>query len=70
MMGSGNRHQHGGAKLDLALVLIVVAFYAVLATRFEYFEKVVGLTRGYEHLQLDEWPLVAMMLALGLCWYS
>ncbi len=37
---------------------------------FELNERVFSFTRRFEHLQLDEWPIIAFVLALCLMWMS
>lgn len=55
---------------EVAAVLAVTLAAAVLAVRFEVNEAVFSLTRRWEGVQLDEWPIVAFVLALGLGWLS
>ncbi len=62
--------QPSTAARDAMLVLCAVLVYFALATRFEAFEYVLGFTRGYEHWQIDELPMTALVLALGMSWYS
>lgn len=52
------------------VVLAIPAAVAVLATRFEWSERVFSLTRRWEGAQLDEWPLVVFALAICLTWLS
>jgi two-component system, NarL family, sensor histidine kinase UhpB len=58
------------ARRDVMIVIIVTVASAYLAGHFELNERVFSLTRGYEHMQLDEWPIVVFVLALCLMWMS
>lgn len=58
------------AARDALFVLCAVLVYFALAAHFEAFEYVLGMTRGHEHWQIDELPMTALVLALGMSWYS
>ncbi|AWI55500.1 two-component sensor histidine kinase (plasmid) [Aquabacterium olei] len=58
------------AARDALFVLCAVLVYFALAAHFEAFEYVLGMTRGQEHWQIDELPMTALVLAIGMSWYS
>jgi signal transduction histidine kinase len=53
----------------LAVAAVSIGAY-VLSVRFELNEQLVSLTRAFETYQLDELPLVLLVLALALAWFS
>src|SRR5262245_7135530 len=57
-------------RRDIGIVVAVTVAAGLLAAHFELNERVFSVTRGYEHLQLDEWPIVVFVLALCLMWMS
>lgn len=57
-------------RQDVAIIIGITAAAGWLATYFEFSERVFSFTRRFEHLQLDEWPMVALVLALCLIWIS
>jgi len=61
---------HPSILRDIALVSAVTVASALLAGHFELNERVFAITRQYEHLQLDEWPIVIFVLTLCLMWMS
>lgn len=61
---------HPSIRRDIAILIAVTALSGYLAGHFELNERVFAITRQYEHLQLDEWPIVVFVLALCLMWVS
>jgi two-component system sensor histidine kinase UhpB len=61
---------HLSGRRDTVIVIILTVVSGYLAGRFELNERVFSLTRQYEGLQLDEWPIVVFVLALCLMWLS
>lgn len=57
-------------RRDAVIVFCLTLFAALAAGHFELNERVFSFTRRFEHLQLDEWPIVAFVLALCLMWMS
>jgi two-component system sensor histidine kinase UhpB len=58
------------AKRDAAVVIAATVMAAIICAQFDLGEAVTGWTRPYEHLQLDELPLILLVLAIGLIWFS
>ena len=61
---------HPSIRRDIAIVIGVTAVAGFLAAYLELNERVFSVTRQYERLQLDEWPIVVFVLALCLMWLS
>lgn len=55
---------------DSALVVAITLGAALMAAWFELNERLFSLTRDWEHLQVDEWPIVLLALAICLAWFS
>lgn len=55
---------------DLLLVLSMVVAFGGLASWGELSERVALFSRHYEALQLDEWPLILLVMSLGLLWFA
>jgi two-component system sensor histidine kinase UhpB len=55
---------------DVALAGAITFGCAALAAYFELSEALFQYTRRWEHLQLDEWPVAAFVLALCFVWIS
>jgi len=55
---------------DIATVAAVTVTAALLAAHFELNEQLFALTRRWEHLQADEWPIAIFTMALCLMWLS
>ena len=70
MAPSASALTHPSIRRDIAIVSAVTAASAFLAGHFEINERVFSVTRQYEPLQLDEWPIVVFVLALCLMWLS
>jgi signal transduction histidine kinase len=61
---------HPSIRRDITIVIALTALAGYLAGHYELNERVFAVTRQYEHLQLDEWPIVVFVLALCLMWLS
>lgn len=59
-----------GFGRDIAVIVALTTAIVVIATRFEWNEQLFELTRRWESIQLDEWPLAAFSLTLGFGWLS
>lgn len=57
-------------RRDIALVLLATLAAAMLAAYFELSEAIVAWTRPWEHLQLDELPVVLTVLSAALAWFA
>jgi len=55
---------------DVALASVITLGCVALAAYFELSEALFQYTRRWEHLQLDEWPVAAFVLALCFAWIS
>ncbi len=55
---------------DVVLAGAITLGCAALAAYFELSEALFQYTRRWEHLQLDEWPVAAFVLALCFAWIS
>lgn len=55
---------------DLTVVAGLVGVFWLLAVRFEFSENLHTWGKGYEHLQVDELPLILLVLSLGLAWFA
>ena len=64
----------GGAssasRRDLLGVLVGTVIFFGFSAAFELSEKVLALTRPWEHYQLDELPGVLLFLAVALSWFG
>lgn len=58
------------AGTDFLLVLALVLVYGLLARRLDLSEKLIGWLKRYEPLQLDEMPLMLLLLSMGLTWFA
>jgi len=61
---------HAPVWRDIAIVVAITALCVGVAAHFELNETVFHFTRQWEYAQLDELPLVLLVLALGLVWLS
>jgi len=57
-------------RRDVAIVLLITSSAALISAHFELNEMLFAMTRPYEHIQLDEWPITLFVLALCLMWLS
>ena len=55
---------------EVAFIFAITLAATALAVRFELNEAVFAMTRRWESVQLDEWPIAVLVLALGLGWLS
>lgn len=67
---SGESPSDHSTRRDVAIIIVFAATVGYLAGHYELNERIFAFTRHWEHLQLDEWPLVIFALALGLSWFS
>ena len=51
---------------DVGLALLGAGLVGILASAFNLSERFAAFTRGWEGLQLDELPLVLLVLSAGL----
>jgi two-component system sensor histidine kinase UhpB len=58
------------ARRDAAVVIAATLLAAMICAKFDLGEAVTGWTRPYERLQLDELPLILLVMAIGLIWFS
>jgi len=58
------------ARRDAAAVIAATLLAAVICAKFDLGEAVARWTRPYERLQLDELPLILLVMAIGLIWFS
>lgn len=58
------------ARRDACVVIAATLLAAIVCARFNVGEAVTGWTRPYERLQLDELPLILLVMAIGLIWFS
>lgn len=65
-----HRLHHGSLKADAAAVIALTALSVLLAARFQLSETLYQLSRHWEYVQLDEWPIGLLALAVGLAWLS
>lgn len=55
---------------DVAIVAAITLVSAVLSAHYELSEVLFSLTRRWEPVQLDEWPVALFVLAVCLGWLS
>jgi two-component system, NarL family, sensor histidine kinase UhpB len=58
------------ARRDMVLVVVISASAAIICVKFNLSEALMGWTRLYERLQLDELPAVLLVFATCLIWFS
>jgi two-component system sensor histidine kinase UhpB len=58
------------ARRDAAVVIAATLLAVIICDRFDFGEAVTRWTRPYERLQLDELPLILLVMAVGLIWFS
>jgi two-component system sensor histidine kinase UhpB len=58
------------ARRDAAAVIAATLLAALICAKFDVGEAVARWTRPYERLQLDELPLILLVMAIGLIWFS
>ena len=55
---------------ELAIVLILVVSFYILASTLDFSEKWVDWSAEYEHFEIDELPLGFGFASLALAWFS
>ena len=58
------------ARRDALVVVAIATAAAILCANLDVSEMLVGWTKHYERLQLDELPPVLLVVATSLVWYS
>jgi two-component system sensor histidine kinase UhpB len=64
------RSRRNYARRDAAVVIAATLLAVVICAKFDLGEAVARWTRPYESLQLDELPLILLVMAVGLIWFS
>jgi two-component system, NarL family, sensor histidine kinase UhpB len=64
------RNRRNYARRDAAVVIGATLLAAMVCARFDVGEAVARWTRPYERLQLDELPMILLVMAIGLIWFS
>jgi two-component system, NarL family, sensor histidine kinase UhpB len=64
------RTRRNHARRDVAVVIVATLMAALLCAEFDLGEAVARWTRPYERLQLDELPLILLVMAISLIWFS
>jgi two-component system sensor histidine kinase UhpB len=64
------RSRRNYARRDAAVVIAMTLLAAIACAQLDVGEAVVRWTRPYERLQLDELPLILLVMAIGLIWFS
>jgi two-component system, NarL family, sensor histidine kinase UhpB len=64
------RSRRNYAKRDAAVVFAATLLAAIACAKFNVGEALERWTRPYEWLQLDELPLILLVMAVGLIWFS
>lgn len=64
------RSRRSYARRDAAVVFAATLLAAVICAKFDVGEALERWTRPYEWLQLDELPLIFLVMAVGLIWFS
>jgi two-component system sensor histidine kinase UhpB len=70
MPGPDARSRRNYARRDAVVVIAATLLAAIVCARFDVGEAVTRWTRPYERLQLDELPLILLVMAMGLIWFS
>lgn len=58
------------ARRDLALIVVLPVIVAIVCLKFNLSEMLFASTRRLERFQLDELPLILLVIALCLIWFS
>jgi two-component system, NarL family, sensor histidine kinase UhpB len=64
------RTRRNYARRDAAVVFAATLLAAIICAKFDVGEALERWTRPYEWLQLDELPLIFLVMAVGLIWFS
>ena len=70
MESADARSRRNYARRDAAVVFAATLLAAVICAKFDVGEALERWTRPYEWLQLDELPLILLVMASGLIWFS
>ena len=70
LMESPDATRRNYARRDACVVIAATLLAAIICARFDVGEAVTKWTRPYERLQLDELPLILLVMAIGLIWFS
>jgi two-component system sensor histidine kinase UhpB len=70
METADTRTRRNYARRDAAAVIAATLLAAIFCARFDVGEAVARWTGPYESLQLDELPLILLIMAIGLIWFS
>jgi signal transduction histidine kinase len=70
LMESPDASRQNYARRDACVVIAATLLAAIICARFDVGEAVTRWTRPYERLQLDELPLILLVMAIGLIWFS
>jgi signal transduction histidine kinase len=70
MESADPRSRRNYARRDAAVVIAATLLAALVCARLNVGEAVARWTRPYERLQLDELPLILLVMAIGLIWFS
>jgi two-component system sensor histidine kinase UhpB len=65
-----SRSRRNEGKRDAAVVIAATLLAAIICAKFDVGEAVAKWTRPYERLQLDELPLILLVMAIALIWFS
>ena len=57
-------------RRDLVGLVAAAMLFATISVHFELAEKVAAWTRPYERWQLDELPLLLLLIVAGLAWFA
>ena len=70
MESADARSRRNYARRDAAVVFAATLLAAITCAKFNVGEALERWTRPYEWLQLDELPLILLVMASGLIWFS
>jgi two-component system sensor histidine kinase UhpB len=70
MDANSHRPERSALHRDIAVVVVATVGAALSAAYFDMSEAIVAWTRPWEHLQLDEVPVVLVVLAAALAWFA
>jgi two-component system, NarL family, sensor histidine kinase UhpB len=65
-----SRSRRSDGRRDAVVVIALTLLAAIVCAKFDVGEAVSKWTRPYERLQLDELPLILLVMAIGLIWFS
>ena len=70
MENADPRSRRNYARRDAAVVVAATLLAAIVCAKLDVGEAVGKWTRPYERLQIDELPLILLVMAIGLIWFS